>query len=194
MPANGYSYSPTPFARRLRTHMTAWRARIDGGNRSIMWRRWTDGIYAPYRDLAETAQQMDAVKLHRYTAHLLSSQAFAFNLFLPFRERGRSRLSDCVSALTATKLTINRVQFEWVPPGALLGEIAGERPVSGEAATAADIVLWCQLDNGLRAAVLIEVKLSEGDFSHCGGRYSQGNRRQDVCESARQFMQDPSAC
>lgn len=194
MPDSRTAYTPTPFARRLRAHMAAWRARSEGGDRSIMWRRWTDGIYAPYRDLAATAQRTDDVRLHRYAPHLLSSQSFAFNLFLPFWEGNRRRLSACASDLAATRLTIDRVQFEWVPPGRLLGEIDGERPAGGEPATAADVVLWCRLDNGRRAAVLIDVKLSEGDFTHCGGRNSRGNRRQDVCESARLFMQDPSAC
>ena len=194
MPGNRIAYTPSLFAQRLRAHMAVWRARTDGGDRSIMWPRWTDGIYAPYRDLASTVQRSDDVRLHKYAPHLLSSQAFAFNLFLPFWEGNRRRLSACVSALAATRLTIDRLQFEWVPPGRLLGEIVGERPVGGEPATAADVLLWCRLDNGQRAAVLIEVKLSEGDFTHCGGRYSRGNRRQDVCKSARLFMRDPSAC
>lgn len=194
MPDNRTAYTPTPFARRLRAHMAAWRAHSDGGQRSIMWPRWTDGIYTPYRDLATTAQRTDDVRLHKYAPHLLSSQAFAFNLFLPFWEGRRAQLSELASRLLGSQLTIERVQFEWVPPGGLLGEITGDEPVGDEPATAADVVLWCRQDNGSRAAVLIEVKLSEGDFTHCGGRYSRGNRRRDVCESARLFMRDPSAC
>ena len=174
--------------------MTAWRAIVDSGDRSIMWRRWTDGIYLPYRGLAETSRRAHEVKLHKYAAHLLSSQAFAFNLFLPFRDGRRARLSEYVSQLIGAQLTIEQVRFEWTPPGGLLGEIAGDRPVGDEPATAADIVLWGRLRSRRRAAVLLEVKLSEGDFTHCGGRYSRGNRRQDVCQSARLFMHDPHAC
>ena len=50
-----------------------------------------------------------------------------------------------------------------------------------EPATAVDVVLWSHLETGRRAVVLLEVKLSEGNFSHCKGRFSRGNRRQDVC-------------
>ena len=186
-------YQPTQFERRLEAHLKEWRAGVDG-SRHRYWRQWTDGIYPAYRDLAATAVDADAVRLHSRAAHLRSSQTFAFNLFLPFREGRRERLSEYVSTLVDRRLTIDRVQFEWTPPGGLLGEIAGDRPVGNEPATAADVVLWGQLQNGQRAAVLTEVKLSEGDFTHCGGRYSRGNRRQDVCKSARLFMDDPNAC
>jgi hypothetical protein len=42
--------------------------------------------------------------------------------------------------------------------------------------------------------VLVEVKLSEGGFTPCGGRESVGNRRRDVCDSARGLFANPSAC
>ena len=136
----------------------------------------------------------DEVKLHGYAAHLLSSQAFAINLFLPFRDGKRERLSECVSDLAGTRLHVDELRFEWVPPGALLGELVGDRPVGDEPATAVDVVLWSQLADGRRAAVLIEVKLTEGRFTACGGRTSPANRRTDVCESARPFSQDPDTC
>ena len=173
--------------------MKRWRVGVDG-SRAREWRRWTDGIYPAYRGLAEAAIRVDSVKPHEQAAHLRSSQAFAFNLFLPFREGRQARLSQRVSETIGAPLTIDEVRFEWVPPGGLLGEIAGERPVGDEKATAVDVVLWGQLANRRPAVVLVEVKLSERDFTHCGGRISPGNRRKDVCESAGLFFADPSAC
>ena len=96
-----------------------------------MWREWTDGIYPAYRKLAAKVAIADSVELHQEAAHVRSSQAFAFNLFLPFCEGTRARLSEVVSEVIGVKLRIDRVQFEWIPPGALLGELAGERPVDG---------------------------------------------------------------
>ena len=84
--------------------------------------------------------------------------------------------------------------FEWIPPGTLLGEIAGDRPTGDEPATAVDVALWGSLAGGIGAAVLLEVKLSEPDFTHCHGRTSRANRRTDVCESTARFFQDPGAC
>lgn len=173
--------------------MRAWRRQVDG-SRSNMWRHWTDGIYPAYRGLAEAAVHADAVRLHSFSAHLRSSQAFAFNLFLPFREGRSARLSERVSALVGARLTIDQVQFEWIPPGGLLGEVAGDRPIGDEPATAADVVLWCRLRFRRPAAVLLEVKLSEGEFTHCGGRDSPGNLRKDVCHSAKLFFAEPRDC
>lgn len=186
-------YRPMDFARVLEEHLKEWRCGVDG-TRSKMWDRWTDGIYPSYRALAEEVVRADSVKLHKYAAHLRSSQAFAFNLFLPFREGNQPRLSKCVGDLVGVRLSIDKVCFEWVPPGALLGEIDGDRPRDEEAATAADITLCCRLEDGQRAAVLIEIKLSEGGFTQCRGRESAANHRKDVCASARLFYDDPRAC
>ena len=78
-----------------------------------MWTNWTDGIYSDYRQLAEKVALADSVKLHKYVNHILSSQIFAFNLFLPFREGRRTRLSECVSEMIGVRLTIDKIRFEW---------------------------------------------------------------------------------
>ena len=185
-------YRPTDFALSLRKHMETW---CDGmGRRPPMWSRWTDGVYPAYRKLAEQVTVTDSVKLHDYAAHLLSSQTFAFNLFLPFREGNRARLSERMSDLVGAKLSIDKVQFEWVPPGALLGELDGERPVGDEPTTAVDIVLWSRLTDDQRAVVLIEVKLSESGFTKCRGPDHPKNDRKKVCRSSDHFFTDPSAC
>lgn len=176
----------------LRKHMEAWPG--FSGAHPFMWDNWQDGVYQSYRDLAGETVRADSVGLHAYAQHVLSSQAFAFNLFLPFRDSNRERLSRRVSSLIEDDLTIDRVAFEWVPPGHLLGEIAGERPGPEEPATAVDVVLSGRLQDGHRAAVLVEVKLTEAEFSHCKGRKSPNNRREDVCQSARPFFDNPQDC
>lgn len=181
------------FAASLQEHIENWRSDVDG-SRSRMWDHWTDGIYPEHRSLAQEMVKADSVKFHNYIAHLRSSQAFAFNLFLPFRGGSRSGLSDRVSELVDVPVSIEQVHFEWVPPGSILGEVDGDRPSDEEVATGADVVLWCRREDGSRAAVLLEVKLSETNFTHCNGRTSPANRRTDVCESARLFFEDPSAC
>ena len=96
--------------------------------------------------------------------------------------------------LRVARLFVEEVRFEWVPPGALLGELEGDRPEGDEPATAVDVVLWSRLGDGRRGAVLIKVKLSEDRFTTCNGRLSSGNRRRDVCDSASLFLGDPSSC
>ena len=183
----------TSFANSLQAHLEEWRQGVDGF-RSRMWDHWSEGVYPAYRSYAEEVVRADSVRLHSYAAHLRSSQVFALNLFLPFRKGSLSRLSNRVSEMVGTRLSIEDVRFEWVPPGSLLGEIEGDRPVGEEPATAVDVVLWSRLADGRRAVVLLEVKLSEPDFTHCNGRTSPANQRRDVCESAGLFFEDPSAC
>ena len=66
--------------------------------------------------------------------------------------------------------------------------------VTDQSATGVDVALWGRLKNRRRAVVLTEVKLSEGNFTHCGGRKSRRNRRRDVCESAKLFLDEPKGC
>ena len=181
------------FADSLQAHLEGWRQGVDG-SRHRWWDHWRDGIYRDYRDLAEVAVRSDGVRLHAHAAHLRSSQAFAFNLFLPFRQGGNLMLSKLLSAAIGADIAIDEVRFEWVPPGALLGEVDGESPTGDEPATAVDVALRGRLADGRGAAVLLEVKLSEADFTHCGGRKSRGNRRRDVCGSARLLFDEPDAC
>ena len=182
------AYEPTEFARELRAHMEDWSA--GARSRSPMWSRWTDGIHPDYRNLARELQVADEAKLHRYAAHLLSSKAFALNLFLPFREGSRKALSERVSRTLGARLLVDEVRFEWVPPGALLGELEGDRPTEDEPANAVDVVLWSRLEDGRSAAVFVEVKLSEDGFTTCMGRVSRWNRRQDVCGSTHLWRHD----
>ena len=103
-----------------------------------MDRRYLPGVQGAsraYRELAEKVVRDDEVRLHRYAGHIRSSQVFAHNLFLPFREGNRSKLSDFVGRVIGARLDIEEVRFEWIPRGALLGEIAGDRPSGDEPAT-----------------------------------------------------------
>ena len=159
MTTNQTGYSRSSFYWELRRHMEAWPG--FSGQNPPFWDSWTDGIYEDYRRLARETVKADSLVLHSYAAHLLSSQSFAFNLFLPFINGNREKLSRCFGGLIGEEFYIDRVVFEWVPPGHLLGEIDGDRPYPKEPATAVDVVMWGWLPGGGRAAVLVEVKLSE---------------------------------
>jgi hypothetical protein len=126
-----------------------------------------------------------------HVAALHSSMAFGFNLFLPFRAG-----ADLAPSLAPAvgPLTVDAVVFEWVPPGAVLGEIDGDVPRDDEPATGVDVLVRGRREDGARVAILVEVKLSEGGFTPCGGRTSRANRRTDLCEDARAFLAAPSAC
>jgi hypothetical protein len=188
-------FQPTPFARSLLAHARRWRALHEHGDPDVpvapLWPRWTDGIWPEVRELAERVIVEDAVRPHSHLAALHSSMAFGFNLFLPFRAG-----ADVAPTLAPAvgPLAVDAVTFEWVPPGALLGELDGDTPRDDEPATGVDVLIRGRREDGSRVAVLVEVKLSEGGFTPCGGRTSRGNRRTDLCDDAAAFLSDPGAC
>jgi hypothetical protein len=173
--------------------MQDWRVRLDG-SRVPLFDRWPDGIYADFREEAVAAVAEDEVRLHDYAVAITSSQMFALNLFIPWRRGERGHLEGRLALVLGEPFIVERVVFEWVPPGALLGEIAGDRPRRGEKATGVDVVLWGRDARGARVVLLLEVKLGEGGFTTCGGRTSTANQRPDVCASATTFFSDPGAC
>lgn len=183
-------FEPTPFARALLTSMRAWRARQAGrpGLAPPMWPAWTDGIWPGLQGLAAHVLEEDAVRPHSHLAALNSSMAFAFNLFLPFR--AGADLGPALAPVVGP-LVVDEVRFEWIPPGDVLGEIDGDVPRDDEPATGVDVMVRGRRGDA-RVVVLVEVKLSEGGFTPCGGRTSPANRRPDLCAGG--FLADPHAC
>lgn len=188
-------FVPTPFAKSLLAHARRWRALREHGDPDVpvspMWSHWTDGIWPEARDLARRVLVEDQVRPHSHLAALHSSMAFGFNLFLPFR--AGADLAPAIAPLVGP-IVVDRVVFEWIPPGHILGEIDGDTPRKDEAATGVDVVVHGRRADGSRVVVLIEVKLSEGGFSTCNGRTSPANRRTDICDSAAAFLADPASC
>jgi hypothetical protein len=189
------AYQPTPFAKTLLRECMRWRSQeqggADGGLGAPMWSDWLDGIHRDYRDLAAELTETQAIRLHSHVAALNSSMAFAFNLFLPFH--GDRDLGGWL-APSLGALVLDEVHFEWLPPGDLLAETAGNIPQPSEPATSVDVLLRGKRDNGKTIAVLVEVKLSEGGFSTCNGRTSPANSRPEICASAERFFADPQSC
>jgi hypothetical protein len=124
----------TPFAATLTRHACDWRAGWEG-SRKPMFANWLDGVWPEYRDIGARAVAADRVRLHSHARAVTSSQVFALNLFLPFREGNRQPLEHLLETTIGERLTIARVGFEWIPPGDLLGEIDGHEPRERERAT-----------------------------------------------------------
>ncbi len=186
----------TRFSRSLLGHCLRWRAARDHGDPRArshpMLPSWQDGVFPGLQDTAVRAVAEDQVALHSHAAALNSSMVFGLNLFLPFRDAPEA-LSAWASELWQEPVTVDAVRFEWVPPGHLLGELRGDRPEPGEPATGIDVALWSHTMRRSQL-LLVEVKLSEGGFTHCGGRKSRANRTPEVCASAERFFADPGAC
>lgn len=92
--------------------------------------------------------QHRSISLHRYFHHLTSSQAFAFNLFIPFFEGGNESSRALIRAFVQ-----NGSLAEWKPEA-----IPHRREGT-------NLDAWWKLESGLET--FCEVKLCEGGFGKC---------------------------
>lgn len=191
-------FEPSPFARSLLRRMIRRRALGSDTTRSprglAFWPHWTDGLHPVFRAHAASVVAADRMRLHPHADALHSSMVFALNLFLPFRLGDSSGLGELLSERLDRRVHVDKVVFEYGGPGSILGEIAGDHPSEREKFTAADVGVFLRDDRGRKGLVLIEVKLSEGGFTPCGGAGSRRNDRREPCDSAARLFADPSAC
>jgi hypothetical protein len=170
-------YRATAFARSLNASMR--------GDGPPCFPDWRDGLHPPSRSRAEEVAA--GIQLHGSVAARNSSMVFAFNLLLPFTG------PDLRLPAPLSGVAWESVELEWTPPGDLLAEIDGDVPRDDERATAIDGVLRGRRD-GRRVVALVEVKLSEGGFTPCGGCESRGNRDRAPCRDAGLFLASPERC
>ena len=131
-----------------------------------------------------------SVCVHTYFSHVRSSQAFALNMLAATHTRTRGRRSpaiishdpDASRASPPSSSTPTRTTHSPKPPR--------HQPH----ATQVDCLVRARLGNGRMHALLIEVKLSEDNFSTCSAYTSPRNTRQTICGQPGPFGGDPSGC
>ena len=194
----GRDFQRTSFGSQLLRHALRDRARRETGSAesrvSPMFDDWTEGIHEWVRRQTADHVEERGVRLHSHVAAVNSSMAFAFNLFMPFREHGAAALEATLAGALGLRLRVVGMEFEFHGPTGVLAECAGPRPTHREKFTASDVGIHVEDAGGRRGAILVEVKLSEGEYSHCNGATSDHNMRKDVCAAAETFFRKPSDC
>ena len=120
--------------------------------------------------------------------------AFAFNLFMTFREYGAAALDKLLMSVFPFTTRVVGIEFEFHGPTDVLAGCAGSHPTEREQYTASDVAVRVEDANGRAGVVLIEVKLSEGGFTPCNGAESSANTRKDIFASASKLFDDPRGC
>mgnify|MGYP007067737751 CR=1 FL=1 len=191
-------FKRTPFASRLIRHAMRDRARRETGSPDPpappWFDDWRDGIHPWVRQSTSELVVRSGLRVHGHAAAVNSSMGFAFNLFMPLREYGREVLASLLGAELGTPVSVLDVAFEFHGPTDVLAECAGPSPVGDEKFTASDVAIRVTDGAGRRGIVLVEVKLSEGGFTTCGGATSSANPRTDLCASAAAFFREPGSC
>lgn len=182
-------FRSTPFAQDLLRRMMR-----RSGRTSPMLARWQDGLHPQVVAEAERLVGEGALPLHDYARALNSSQAFALNLVLPFRVGRTDGLAAFLSDRLGRMATVTGAELEYYGSGELLAEIQGPKPGPDDHLTQADVAVHLRDAGGRRGLLLIEVKLTEGGFTTCGGARSRGNRDHGPCDDAATFFDAPARC
>lgn len=187
------------FGERIIRHAMKDRARRELGRAdarvSPMLAKWEDGIFPPIAPAVARYVQTSGLREHDYLRAVNSSQGFAFNLFFPFKHADSAPLAAVLGRRLGRQLRVDSVDFEYRGTADVLGEWKGESPGADEPHTTADVgICVTDRETGQRGLVLVEVKLSEEDFTNCIGAESRGNKTREVCDSGAAFFDEPDRC
>jgi len=150
-----------------------------------------------YPDIVDTLKrhlQKYPFRIHKYFNHMASSQAANINLFLPIL--GHPQASTVLRAVKSdfASLAIDhldhgfRIEF-W---DELYGNLGDKSKISG---TDADIAIAYYNHQGELCLWLIEHKLTEPEFTTCGGYRSKGRQpKHDCSKTFAEILSDKHIC
>lgn len=150
-------------------------------------------IYLPVVDELRRYRGVNPFRLHAHFNHMASSQAAAVNLFLALllHTRGNEVLASLrpdFAALATDELDRGYCLEYW--GGNFAGDRAGSGPLGDKSSlsgTDADIAIAYRNPAGTLCLWLIEHKLTEAEFTPCGGFKSPGRRMRPDCDCSRSF-------
>ena len=152
-----------------------------------------DELYPLHRPIVEEIRSSYELKWHRHFSHMASSQAACINLFMPILldENAANeifpKINPMFGRLATGKLT-NGFQFEYWHESNPLND---HNKATG---TDSDLAISYYDIHGKLALWLIEHKLTEAEFTTCGGYRSNGNGARSNCEDGSKILDNPSKC
>ncbi|GAG74337.1 unnamed protein product [marine sediment metagenome] len=151
-------------------------------------------LYRPIKEKFLNHQQKFPFKSHKFLGHMASSQAACVNLFLPLLKDPNIAVmilgkvkTDIKKIATDFLDTGFRIEF-WDEPDNLLNDHTN---VSG---TDADIAIAYYDYQGNLNLWLIEHKLTETEFTTCGGFKSPGRASLHACAPASAILDNRNLC
>ena len=160
---------------------------------AILPQEFQEEGYPLYSPLVEEIRNNHKFKLHLHFGHMASSQAACINLFTPLllmetvANQVLPSINPKFSSLATSELE-GGFQFEFWPESNPLNdhtEVAG---------TDSDIAIAYYGLSGDLCLWLIEHKLSEDEFTTCGGYKSKGNQKKTLCKNGPGIINDRSKC
>lgn len=132
-------------------------------------------------------------KTHKHFGHMASSQAACINLFLPilkdkkFADTILPRINHKFKELAVDQLE-KGFQFEYFDQANPLNDH------NDAVGTDSDVAIAYYDKSGSLSLWLIEHKLTENEFTTCGGYKSKGNKTKGYCRNGHLILNDYSKC
>lgn len=154
-------------------------------------------LYRPIVERVRDHQRRYPFRLHQFVGHMASSQIACMNLFVPLLQYP-DLAADILRAVNPDLKSIAtdeldhgfRIEF-WPGSGQERGLLNDH---SAKAGTDSDIAIAYRDHSGRLKLWLIEHKLTEKDFTTCGGAKSQGRTERHRCKPAADILRDHSLC
>ncbi len=159
-------------------------------------------LYEPVRELFLEHQTRFHFKTHKFADHMASSQIACANLFLPIMANPedapsilRSVKPDMDSIATEELDNGFRIEFWDEDPEGPDGQIGMLGDHNRSTGTDSDFAIAYRNRSGELCLWLIEHKLTEAEFTTCGGAKSKGRKYGHYsCDSTVDLMQTPGLC
>lgn len=154
-------------------------------------------LYQPVKNRVLDHQSRRPFKLHKYVGHMASSQIACLNLFVPLLQHPDAaaralRTINPQLATIATGRLDKGFQIEFWPGQGNSGGLLNDH--SSGAGTDSDIAIAYRDDDNRLCLWLIEHKLTEKEFTTCGGATSSGRTSQHQCSPAHAVVDNHDLC
>jgi hypothetical protein len=193
--------SLTDFQLKMYIHLIEWKWKhitTDWGEHNkekygaILPEEYKREYYPLYQPLVKDLSNHN-FKLHKHFGHMASSQAACLNLFLSIL-RDKKTADNILPQINskykelATDELEGGFQFEYCDPANPLNDH------TVAAGTDADVAIAYYDTLGSLSLWLIEHKLTENEFTTCGGYKSRGNKAKGNCDNGQLILNDHSKC
>lgn len=154
-------------------------------------------VYRPVVDRVKDHHRRFPFRQHQFIGHMASSQAACLNLFVPLL----AEPALAAEVLRTVKPDMHEIAVDqldqgfrieyWADDGTGKGLLGDHSAMAG---TDSDIAIAYRDAQGRLKLWMIEHKLSEPDFTSCGGAVSRGRTDQHRCRPAADVLQNHDLC
>ena len=159
---------------------------------AILPKEFAEKGYPLYQPLVKGIKN-HSFKKHKHFAHMASSQAACINLFLPILQD--SKIADTI--FPRINPTFRKLATEYLETGFQFEYWEKSNPLNDHtpaAGTDSDIAIAYYDNENKLSLWLIEHKLTEDEFTTCGGYRSKGDKQKEKCKNCKLIISDESHC